>query len=200
MNGDKTLIFATHNAGKLEEMRALLSPHGFTVTSNADHGLPEPEETESTFAGNALIKARAACAALGLPAVADDSGLSVDALNGAPGIYTADWAETGQGRDFVMAMERVWRELQESGAAPPFTAQFNSVIAWVTPDGTEHTFEGIIPGQIVWPIRGQLGHGFDPVFQPDGFDQTFAEMAPDQKNAISHRGRAVAKFLDAILG
>lgn len=197
---EKRLVFATHNSGKLTEMRQLLEPHGFEITSNADHGLPEPEETETTFEGNALIKAHAAAQALGVAAVADDSGLSVDALNGAPGVYTADWAETGQGRDFVMAMERVWREIQSTGAQPPFTAQFNSVLALALPDGSSRCFHGIMPGQIVWPMRGALGHGFDPVFQPDGFDQTFAEMSADQKNAISHRGRAVAAFLDAILG
>lgn len=196
----REIIFATHNAGKLSEMRELLTPHGFSVTSNADHGLPEPEETEETFKGNALIKARAAAQALGLPAIADDSGMCVDALGGAPGIYTADWAETGQGRDFEMAMNRVWTEIQKSGADAPHGAQFVSVIALVQPDGTERTFRGEMPGQIVWPMRGALGHGFDPIFQPEGFEQTFAEMEPAQKNAISHRGKSVAAFLDHILG
>lgn len=197
--GSKEIIFATHNAGKLAEMKQLLEPHGFSITSNADHNLPEPEETEATFAGNALIKAHAAAQALGIPAISDDSGLSVDALDGAPGVYTADWAETGNGRDFIMAMERVWTEIQKSGTKPPFTAQFNSVIALAWPNGDSRTFTGIMPGQIVWPMRGELGHGFDPVFQPEGFDQTFAEMSPDQKNSISHRGRAVAAFLEAVL-
>lgn len=197
---DPAIVFATHNAGKLAEMRDLLAPHGFAVASNADHNLPEPEETETTFEGNALIKARAACAALGLTAIADDSGMCVDALGGAPGIHTADWAETGQGRDFEMAMERVWREVQQTQTQAPFGAQFVSVIALVHPDGTEHTFRGEMPGQIVWPMRGALGHGLDPIFQPEGFDQTFAEMDSAQKNAISHRGKSVAAFLDHILG
>lgn len=189
------LVIATHNRGKFDEFRALLGPRGFDVTCNADHGLGEPDETENSFAGNALIKARAAAEALGQPALADDSGLSVACLGGAPGIHTADWAETGQGRDFRMAMERVWREIGESGSEPPFRAEFSCVLALVWPDGTERVFEGHMPGQIVWPMRGAEGHGFDPVFQPDGFDQTFGEMAAAQKNAISHRARAVEAFL-----
>lgn len=197
---EKRLVFATHNAGKLDEMRALLAPHGLEVTSNEDHNLPEPEETEDNFEGNALIKAHAAAQALGIPAIADDSGMSVHVLDGAPGVYTADWAETGQGRDFVMAMERVWKEISLTEQKPPFKAQFHSVLALAWPDGSARCFHGVMEGQIVWPMRGALGHGFDPVFQPDGFDQTFAEMAPDQKNAISHRGRSVAAFLDALLG
>lgn len=193
------LVIATHNRGKFQEFAELLTPHGFDVTCNADHNLPEPDETESTFSGNALIKARAAAKALGVPALADDSGMCVDALSGAPGVYTADWAETDNGRDFVMAMGRVWREIEETGSNPPFSATFNCTLALVFPDGEEQIYPGVMPGQIVWPARGELGHGLDPIFMPDGFSQTFAEMTADQKNAISHRGKAVAQFLDAHL-
>lgn len=189
------LIIATHNLGKFIEFKELLEPRGFTVTCNADHGLGEPEETEDSFAGNALIKARAACAALGVPALADDSGLAVDALNGQPGVRTADWAETPNGRDFDLAMDRLWRELQESGAQAPYPAAFHCVLALVWPDGTERVFEGRAPGQITWPARGERGHGYDPVFQPDGFDVSFAQMKAADKNAISHRGKAVEAFL-----
>ncbi|PIE10962.1 MAG: non-canonical purine NTP pyrophosphatase [Rhodobacterales bacterium] len=189
------LVIATHNRGKFDEFRALLAPRGFEVTCNADHNLPEPDETETTFQGNALIKARAAAQALGVPALSDDSGMVVECLGGAPGVHTADWAETPSGRDFPMAMERVWREIGESGSNPPFRAEFVCVLALVWPDGGERIFEGRMPGQIIWPRRGEQGHGFDPIFQPDGFELTFGEMDPAQKNEISHRGRAVQAFL-----
>lgn len=195
---EKELLIATHNKGKLEEMAALLAPYGISCTSNADHNLPEPEETENTFVGNARIKARAAMEATGLPALADDSGITVDALDGAPGVYTADWAETDEGRDFPMAMTRVWNELEAVNAEMPRKAQFNCTLVLVWPNGDEAVFEGVMPGQVVWPMRGSEGHGFDPIFQPDGYDQTFGEMDRWEKNKISHRARAVEQ-LKAIL-
>ncbi|MBL3568270.1 non-canonical purine NTP pyrophosphatase, RdgB/HAM1 family [Rhodovulum sulfidophilum] len=191
----KTLLVATHNSGKLEEIADLLKPFGISVTGAADHALPEPEETEDTFVGNARIKAHAAAKATGLPALADDSGLAVDALDGAPGVYTADWAETGSGRDFPMAMEKVWTKLEEANAPEPRTAQFccTFVLAW--PDGHDEVFEGRMPGRIVWPMRGDQGHGFDPIFQPEGYDITFGEMDRWEKNKISHRARAFEKLV-----
>ncbi|MCE8418659.1 RdgB/HAM1 family non-canonical purine NTP pyrophosphatase [Rhodovulum sulfidophilum] len=191
----KTLLVATHNSGKLEEIADLLKPFGISVTGAAEHDLPEPDETEDTFVGNARIKAHAAAKATGLPALADDSGLAVDALDGAPGVYTADWAETGSGRDFPMAMEKVWTKLEEAKAPEPRNAQFccTFVLAW--PDGHDEVFEGRMPGRIVWPMRGDQGHGFDPIFQPDGHDITFGEMDRWEKNRISHRARAFEKLV-----
>jgi XTP/dITP diphosphohydrolase len=194
------LVVATHNRGKLEEIAALLAPFGVTVTSNADHGLPEPEETEETFAGNAGIKARAAARATGLPALADDSGLEVDGLEGAPGVRTADWAETGSGRDFGVAMERVWRELVAGGVPEPWRARFRCALVLCWPDGHEEMFEGRAEGRIVWPGRGTQGHGYDPVFQPEGFAQTFGEMDRWEKNRMSHRGDAFAKLVAGCFG
>lgn len=196
----KELLIATHNGGKLEEMRALFAPYGLTLSSNADHGLPEPEETEDTFVGNARIKARAACAATGLPALSDDSGIEIDALGGRPGVHTADWAETPGGRDFGMAMERAWAELEAVSAPEPRTARFccTFVLAW--PDGHDEVFEGRMPGRIVWPMRGDQGHGYDPIFQPDGYDVTFGEMDRWEKNQISHRADAFAKLIAGCFG
>ena len=194
--GDKLLI-ASHNKGKLEEFSALLAPLNVSCVSAADLGLPEPDETESTFIGNARIKARAAATASGLPALADDSGLTVDALAGAPGVYTADWAETSRGRDFVMAMEKTWALLEKAHAAEPRTAQFRCTLLLYWPDGHEEVFEGIVRGQLVWPRRGADGHGYDPMFEPDGHAVTFAEMPVAQKNAISHRAQAVSALLKA---
>ncbi len=193
-SGDQ-LVIATHNQGKLEEMQVLLSPFGVTLTSNADHGLPEPDETESTFVGNARIKAHAAAQATGLPALADDSGITIDALNGAPGVYTADWAETPNGRDFVMAMTRAHEELEAKNAPFPRKAQFNCTLVLAWPDGHDEVFPGVMAGQVVWPMRGDQGHGYDPVFQPDGYEQTFGEMDRWEKNKISHRADAVAKLV-----
>jgi XTP/dITP diphosphohydrolase len=190
------LVIASHNKGKLEEFAALLAPLRVSCVSAADLGLPEPEETETTFAGNARIKAKAAALAAGLPALADDSGLTVDALGGAPGVYTADWAATPTGRDFLLAMEKTWAALQAANAPFPRTAQFRCTLLLYWPDGHEEIFEGVAAGQLVWPRRGADGHGYDPMFQPDGLTQTFAEMSADQKNAISHRGKAVKALLD----
>ncbi len=193
-DGDR-LVVATHNIGKLEEIEALLAPFGIAVSSNRDHALPEPEETETSFVGNARIKARAAVAATGLPALADDSGIEIDGLGGAPGIHTADWAETGKGRDFVMAMTRAWTELERAGAPEPRTARFRCALVLGWPDGHDEVFEGVLPGRIVWPMRGSQGHGYDPIFMPDGYDVTLGEMNRWAKNRISHRGRAFEKLV-----
>jgi XTP/dITP diphosphohydrolase len=184
------LVVATHNQGKLEEIAHLLADHPVEIVSARALGLAEPDETETTFLGNARIKARAAVAASGLPALADDSGIEVDALGGAPGVYTADWAETPSGRDFVQAMERTWRELDAVDAPSPRTARFRCTLVLAWPDGHEEVFEGRIEGQCVWPMRGDQGHGYDPMFQPDGRDVTLAEMDRWEKNRISHRGDA----------
>ena len=189
------LLIATHNQGKLEEIADLLSPFGVAVSSNADHGLPEPEETETTFTGNARIKAHAAVKATGLPALSDDSGITVDGLGGAPGVYTADWAETPDGRDFVMAMTRTWNELEAANAPEPRLAQFRCCLVLAWPDGHDEVFEGIMPGRLVWPMRGDQGHGYDPIFQPNGYDITFGEMDRWEKNKISHRADAFAKLI-----
>jgi len=197
--GEK-LVLATHNKGKLEEMTHLLAPYGVTVVSACEMDLPEPEETEDTFVGNARIKAHAAAKATGLPALSDDSGITIDALNGAPGVYTADWAETENGRDFMMAMTRSHNELEAVNAPFPRTAQFRCTLVLAWPDGHDDVFEGIMPGQLVWPIRGENGFGYDPMFQPDGLDVTCAQMLPTDKHKISHRGQAVAKFVQACFG
>ncbi|MCA0846323.1 RdgB/HAM1 family non-canonical purine NTP pyrophosphatase [Salipiger thiooxidans] len=192
--GDRLLV-ATHNQGKLDEITDLLKPFGVSVVGNAELGLPEPEETGTTFVENARIKAHAAAQATGLPALSDDSGIAIDALGGAPGVYTADWAETGDGRDFVMAMTRAHDELLASGAAQPWTARFCCTLVLAWPDGHDEVFPGVMEGQVVWPMRGDQGHGYDPVFQPQGYDITFGEMDRWQKNRISHRADAFAKFV-----
>lgn len=194
------LLIATHNQGKLEEMAHLLDPFGVSVIGAAELGLGEPEETETTFAGNARIKAKAAVEATGLPAMSDDSGIEIDALDGAPGVYTADWAETPNGRDFVMAMNRAWNELEATKAQEPRTACFCCTLSLIWPDGHEELFEGRVPGRIVWPMRGDNGHGYDPIFVPDGYDITFGEMDRWEKNKISHRAKAVQAFVEACFG
>ena len=194
------LVLATHNKGKLEEMRHLLSPFGVDVAGAGEMALPEPEETEDTFVGNARIKAHAAAKATGLPALSDDSGITIDALGGAPGVYTADWAETPNGRDFMLAMTRAHEELEAVNAPAPRTAQFRCTLVMAWPDGHDEVFEGVMPGQLVWPIRGDAGFGYDPMFQPDGHDITCAEMAPEEKHKISHRGRAVRAFVTGCFG
>ncbi|MCB2127723.1 MAG: RdgB/HAM1 family non-canonical purine NTP pyrophosphatase [Rhodobacteraceae bacterium] len=191
---ESRLLVATHNKGKLEEISALLAPFGITCVSAADMGLPEPAETETTFVGNARIKAHAAAKSTGLPALADDSGIEVDGLCGAPGVYTADWAETPNGRDFVQAMNRTWTELEAADAPYPRTARFRATMVLAWPDGHDEVFEGKVDGQVVWPMRGMQGHGYDPMFQPDGYNMTFAQMAPEEKNLISHRADAFRKL------
>ncbi|MEM5520781.1 RdgB/HAM1 family non-canonical purine NTP pyrophosphatase [Sulfitobacter sp. AS59] len=194
--GDQILI-ATHNAGKLEEMAELFAPFGVRVVGAAEMNLAEPEETEDNFIGNARIKAVAAVKATGLPALADDSGIEVEALDGAPGVYTADWSETPNGRDFVMAMTKTHNLLEEKNAPHPRRARFCATLVLAWPDGHEEIFEGRVNGTLVWPMRGNIGHGYDPMFQPDGNDQTFAEMPHDEKNKISHRADAFTKLTSA---
>jgi XTP/dITP diphosphohydrolase len=194
--GDRLLV-ATHNAGKLEEIADLLRDYGVAVVGAAELGLPEPEETETTFVGNARLKAHAAARASGFVALADDSGLAVDALGGAPGVFTADWATTATGRDFAAGMERVWRELEALRAPEPRRAQFCCTLVLAAPDGQEMVFDGKALGRLVWPGRGTQGHGFDPIFQPDGYDITFGEMDRWEKNRLSHRAAAFAKLVTA---
>lgn len=195
-----TLLVATHNAGKLEEIAHLLQPYGVRVIGAADRNLPAPDETENSFVGNARIKAHAAAQATGLPALADDSGIVIDALDGAPGVHTADWAETGEGRDFVMAMKRVHDSLIARKARQPWTARFCCALVLAWPDGHDEIFEGTVDGWIVWPMRGDAGHGYDPIFQPEGHEVTFAEMDRWEKNRISHRAEAFRKFVSGCFG
>lgn len=194
-----TLLVATHNQGKLEEISHLLQPLGIAVTSAKAHNLPEPEETGTTFVENARIKAHAAARATGLPALADDSGIEIDALDGAPGVYTADWAETPEGkRDFVMAMTKTHEKLLASGRSAPHTARFCCTLVLAWPDGHDEVFPGVMEGQLVWPMRGDQGHGYDPIFQPEGYVTTFGEMDRDEKNRISHRAVAFRKLVAAL--
>jgi len=198
--GVERLVIATHNAGKLREISALLAPHGLECVSAGDLGLTEPDETGTTFAENALIKAHAAASAAKLPALADDSGLSVAALGGRPGVYTADWAERqwfeGEpGRDWYMAMGKVEGMLQALGADADRACWFTCVLAIAWPDGTSVTYEGRIDGTFTWPPRGTRGFGYDPVFLPTGGGETFGEMDPEEKHRISHRADAFAKLV-----
>jgi len=203
--GDR-LVLATHNAGKLAEFDELLAPFGLELVSAGALGLPEPEETGSTFSENARIKAHAAAKGAGLPALADDSGLVVDALGGAPGVYTANWA--GPGRDFSVGMRRVEDALQAANASSPADRRghFHATLCLALPDGRDTLYEGDAPGTLVWPPRGSLGFGFDPVFMPDGHDITFGQMPSEQKHSwapgrtgLSHRARAFARFVEAAL-
>ena len=198
--GSGSLVIATHNAGKLREIGALLDPYGVKCLSAGSLGLPEPAETGTTFVENALIKARASAEASGMAALADDSGLSVKALDGRPGVYTADWAERqwfeGEpGRDWFMAMGKVEGLLRERGDDVDRSAAFHCVLAIAWPDGDFAVYEGIAPGSLTWPPRGELGFGYDPIFVPEGRDQTFAEIAPEEKHRISHRADAFAKLV-----
>jgi XTP/dITP diphosphohydrolase len=195
-DGDRLLV-ATHNRGKLDEITSLLGPFGVNIVSAAAMGLPEPAETETSFVGNARIKAHAAAQATGLPALSDDSGICVDALDGRPGVYTADWAETPKGRDFALAMTRTWQEVMRSGKAAPFAAQFRCTLVLAWPDGHDEVFEGVMAGQVIWPPRGNLGHGYDPMFMPSGHAITCGEMDQLAKNLISHRGLAFQKLVSA---
>ena len=207
----RKVVVASHNAGKLREFADLMAPFGFEAKSAKELGLPEPDETGTTFEENAYIKAYAAAQATGLPALADDSGLVVDALGGAPGVYTANWAETPDGtRDFDIAMQRAEVALQEVGAVAPEQrkGRFVAVICLAWPDGEAEYFRGEAEGTLVWPPRGDSGFGYDPVFQPDGHERTFGEMTAEEKHgwkpgkaeALSHRARAFQKFARALLG
>lgn len=197
---EDTLLVATHNAGKLEEIETLLAPYGVQVIGAGAHGLREPAETETSFVGNARIKAHAAARATGLTALSDDSGIMIDALGGAPGVYTADWAETETGRDFVLAMTRAHDLLVASREPQPWTARFRCVLVLAWPDGHDEVFEGTVEGWFVWPMRGSNGHGYDPVFQPIGYEITFGEMDRWEKNRISHRADAFQKLVKACFG
>ena len=185
------LVVASHNPGKVEEIEALLAPYGVLTIGAAALGLPEPEETGATFEANAELKARAAAEASRLPALADDSGLVVPVLDGAPGIYSARWA--GPAKDFRIAMQRVHRELGQKDRR----AHFVAVLALAWPDGAIETFRGEIYGRLTWPPRGERGFGYDPIFVPDGYDQTFGEIDPEHKHRISHRARAFAQLVEA---
>lgn len=198
--GSGTLVIATHNAGKLKEITALLEPHGVKCISAGSLGLPEPAETGHSFAENALIKARAAAEASGIVALADDSGLAVDALGGRPGVYTADWAERqwfeGEpGRDWYMAMGKVEGMLQQIGPSADRSAAFHCVLALAWPDGEHAIYEGQCRGSLTWPPRGTMGFGYDPVFVPQGHVQSMAELEPAEKHSISHRADAFAKLV-----
>lgn len=200
--GDR-LVLATHNAGKLREFRELFAPFGLELVSAGELGLPEPEETGTTFAENARTKAHASAKAANMLALSDDSGISVEALDGAPGVYTADWA--GVPRDFTKAMQRVEDELQAKGATTPEQrrAAFNATLCLAHPDGRDVLYVGRCEGTLVWPPRGTLGHGYDPMFMPDGHSQTFGEMTPEMKHSwapglpgLSHRARSFAQFVE----
>jgi len=198
--GGGSLVIATHNEGKLREISALLAPYGLKCISAGSLGLPEPPEDGKTFVDNALIKARAAAEASGLAALADDSGLSVDALGGRPGVYTADWSERqwfegDPGRDWYMAMGKVEGMLQQLGRDTDRSAAFHCVLAIVWPGGEHEVYEGTCSGSLTWPPRGEMGFGYDPVFVPEGRDQTFAEIDPQEKHSMSHRADAFAKLV-----
>ena len=197
----ETLVIASHNPGKVREIGELLEPYGVTVVSAGALGLPEPEETGAGFAENAALKARAAARGAGLSALADDSGLAVQALGGEPGIRSARWA--GPDKDFGLAMARVERELAAARArsgADERGAAFVCALCLAWPDGSEQSFEGRVEGRLVWPPRGSRGFGYDPIFIPEGFEITFGEMEPGEKHRISHRARAFAKLVRAVFG
>jgi XTP/dITP diphosphohydrolase len=192
---EKPLVIASHNQGKVAEIRALLAPLAINVVSAADKHVSEPDETGATFAENARLKSRHSALATGLPALSDDSGLAIPALGGAPGIYSARWA--GAGKDFSVAFLRIQNELVEKQLATA-PAYFVCTLSLSLPDGKDHLFEGRIDGMLTFPPRGDLGFGYDPIFIPDGYNDTFAEIDAAEKNRISHRAKAFAKFLKFI--
>lgn len=191
------LVLASHNKGKIFEFRGLLAPYHIDVVSSAELGITEPEETGSTFAANAALKAEVTAKMSGLPALADDSGLEVEALGGAPGIYSARWA--GEPRDFYAAMARVERELTAHNQIENARANFICVLCLAMPDGETQIFEGRVFGRLTFPPRGTNGFGYDPIFVPDGYTQTFGEMDPEAKQLISHRQAAFTAFSQAML-
>ncbi|TAA60930.1 RdgB/HAM1 family non-canonical purine NTP pyrophosphatase [Shinella sp. JR1-6] len=206
----KTIVVASHNAGKIREIEDLIGPFGFSAKSAAELKFEEPDETGTTFEENATIKALASAKASGLPALSDDSGLVIDALDGAPGVYTANWAEKEDGtRDFAMAMEKVEKALADKGITETRgrTARFVSVLCLAWPDGHTELFRGEVEGHVVWPPRGTQGFGYDPVFRPDGYETTFGEMSAEEKHgwkpgdaaALSHRARAFKHFVETCL-
>ena len=194
------LVIASHNEGKVREIRALLAPFGVDPISAKSLDLPEPDETGTTFAANALLKAVSSCDLSGIVALADDSGLCVEALNGDPGVYTANWAEETPGgpRDWMRAMQAVEDKLAALGSNTSRSAHFVCTLALRWPDGSDALFEGRVDGTLVWPPRGDRGFGYDPMFVPLGHDQTFGEMDPDYKHTISHRADAFAKLVRAV--
>jgi len=192
------LVIASHNSGKVREINELVRPFGIEAVSASELGLPVPEEDEKTFMGNARIKALASATSSGLPSLADDSGMEVAALDGRPGVHTADWAETPSGRDFYMAMDRVRREMEASGSNDR-SARFVCCLCLAWPDGHVETFLGKVEGALDFPPRGTMGFGFDPIFVPEGYEMTFAELDPATKHAISHRADAFAKLVEACL-
>ena len=195
------LVLATHNAGKLREIRALMAPFGIECVGAAEIDLPEPEETGVTFVDNAELKARQAADLSGLPALSDDSGLSVDALNGEPGIHSARWAEDESGtRDFGRAMDKVWQAVEAAGPEAGRDAHFTCVLSLAWPDGEVESFEGKAMGSLVWPPRGEHGFGYDAMFVATGMDRSYAEIDPGEKHAISHRAAAFAKLTAALAG
>jgi len=194
------LVIATHNPGKLREIQELLAPLGIDCVGAAELGLPEPEEIGNTFIDNADLKAREAADLSGLPALADDSGLAVDALHGLPGIFSARWAEDEAGnRDFGRAMERVWREVEAAGEDASHDAHFVCALSLAWPDdGQVQSFEGRVEGKLTWPPRGDKGFGYDPMFVPVGYDRKFGEIDPEEKHRISHRADAFRKLVSAL--
>jgi XTP/dITP diphosphohydrolase len=196
------LVIATHNPGKLREISALIEPLGFDCVGAEELGLPEPEEIGNTFADNADLKAREAADLSGLPALADDSGLCVEALHGLPGIFSARWSEDSEGnRDWMRAMDRVWRETQATGPDAPPAAHFTCVLSLAWPnDGQTEAFEGRVDGTLTWPPRGDKGFGYDPMFVPVGHEKTFGELDPELKHSISHRADAFRKLMEALKG
>ncbi len=192
---ENKILIATHNSGKLEEFKYILKDLDLIIVSSKELNLDEPEETENTFLGNARIKSQISCLKSNLPTLSDDSGLQVHALNNRPGVYTADWADTNNGRNYKKAMSKVWEELLKSKEKPPFTANFTCTLVLTFPNGNEKVFEGNIYGSITWPMRGKDGHGYDPIFLPDGYKDTFGEMKETKKNRISHRNLALKKFI-----
>lgn len=206
----KTIVVASHNAGKIAEIADLISPFGFSAKSAAELRFEEPDETGTTFEENATIKALASAKTSGLPSLSDDSGIVIDALDGAPGVYTANWAEREDGsRDFVMAMEKVEKALADKGATEPSqrTARFVSVLCLAWPDGHTELFRGEVEGTVAWPPRGTKGFGYDPIFQPEDYNVTFGEMSAEEKHgwkpgdpqALSHRARAFKIFVETCL-
>jgi XTP/dITP diphosphohydrolase len=210
--GAGKLVIASHNKGKVREIGELLAPYGIETVSAAQLDLPEPEETGTTFIANAELKAMQAADLSGLPALADDSGLCVEALNGDPGIFSARWAlgnpglsgiepkfgDGFEGRDFGLAMHRVWKAIEAKGPDAGHGAHFVCALALAWPDGHVEVFEGRVDGAITWPPRGDKGFGYDPIFQPEGHDISFGEMDPDAKHAMSHRADAFAKLVAAV--
>ena len=194
---NRKLLISTHNQGKFDEISILFRPFSCLLVSAKELGLNEPEEIGCTFLENAKIKAHAGALASGFPTLADDSGLEVEALGGAPGVYTADWAETPSGRDFTKAMEEVHKQLEIKKVPHPRLARFTCTLVLAFPNGVENFYVGSVEGKVVWPMRGNQGHGYDPIFVPKGHTETFGEMNRWEKNKISHRAKAMEKFFES---